>query len=160
MESFCQYHKLYRLLRSDEDPEEDGITAEEPDAEGTVHDHVSYGSKFCSQYISTSASWDAIMTFANYKLSYPKRIARINVDKLEDIGDLTFIDLTDEDNRDEFLHDARANNFARKFEEVLIIGEIPPSCIDNVYVIHEPESETDSDSDSGSDYDDYWTSFM
>ena len=83
MDDFCQYHKLYRLLRSDEDPQSDGITTEEPDANVTVHDHVSFGSKNWSQYISTSASWDAIMTFANYKHSYPKRIAKINVDELE-----------------------------------------------------------------------------
>ena len=157
MEDFCQYHKLYRLLRSDEDPKYDGITAEEPDANVTVHDHVSFGSKYCSQYISTSASWEAIMTFTNYKLSFPKRIAKINVDTLEEIGDVKFIDLTDEDNRIDLLDDARANNFARKFEEVLIIWEIPPCCIEKVYVFHEPESDTESDSDSDNDV---WTLFM
>ena len=48
MDHFCQYHKLYRLLRSDEDPIFDKITAKKkkkPDAYVTVHDHVSFGSK-------------------------------------------------------------------------------------------------------------------
>ena len=73
-----------------------------------------------------------------------------------------FLDLTEEDNRINFLDDARANNFARKFEEVLIIGEIPPSCIDKVYVFHEPGSDTESDfydnsTDTESESDDgYW----
>lgn len=154
MDDVCQYSKLYRLLRDDEDPKKEGITAEMPNAEVSVHDHVSFGSRQCSQFISTSATWDAIMTFADYKVSYPKRIARINIEKLEEIGGVSYIDLTDEDKRDKFLEDSRADKFARKFKEVLIIGTIPASCIDKIYLIPESESEIDSDSEAESDFED------
>ena len=148
----CPYNYLYRLLRPDEEPLEYGITAEDPDAEVSVHDHVSFGSSYCSQYISTSASWAAILEFASHKKYFPKRIAKINVCELEDTGDVEFIDLTDPENREDFLEDAKADNFSRKYEEVLVIGEIPPHCIDEVRWLHEPESDSESDSESDYDY--------
>ena len=152
----CQYSYLYRLLRDQENPRDIGITAEAPDAKVSVHDHVRFGSNFCSQYISTSATWHAILIFASKKKSYPQRIAKINVAALED-EEVSFIDLTDEENREDLLEDERANNFARKFQEVLIEGAIPPECIDNIFIKTGPmedfESEAESEADSDYDFD-------
>lgn len=131
-DDICFYANLYRLLREDEDPKRDGLMAQDPFAKASVHDHVSYGSTSRSQYISTSATWNAVATFAFHKKAFPKLIAKINVKKLQRIGGVSFVDLTKEENRTNYLLDSRASNFARKFEEVLIVGKIPPSCIDNI----------------------------
>ena len=135
MEATCQYRFLYRLLRPDENPQVNGIKAECPGANVSVHEHVSTGSNRKSQYISSCASPEAVETFAERSSTFPKRVAKINVDELEDIGEARFIDLTEWDNRLDLLEDDKAMNFARKFEEILIVGEIPTSCIVQIYRI-------------------------
>ena len=83
--------------------------------------------------------------------------------KLEDCGGVKFIDLTDERMRQLHLKDQRAKNLTRKYEEVLITGVIPASCIIDVNTLSEPDSDSDSynlycDSDESrdSDSDDDW----
>lgn len=145
----CQYPYLYRLLRGDEYPLELGITAKIPSATVSVYDHVYSGSSYDyvgSQYISTSASLAAITEFASHTTKcLPVRIAVINVEALMATGaDVSFLDLTIEVNRAKFLtppvlippvlippvlNPDKANNFANKFQEVLITGNIPKSCI-------------------------------
>lgn len=126
METTCQYTYLYRLLRSDENPQENGITAKLPTANVSVHDHVSGGSYAPSQFISTSATWGAVLMFSAKSQTLHKRVATINAEALTGTG---FYDLTNEPNRNYWLKDDWAKNCARKFNEVLIVGGIPPSCI-------------------------------
>ena len=154
-----KYDKLYRLLRSDENAQDEGIRAQEPNSSFTIHKHVDVGSKIGTQYISTSASWGAILAFAGLKHWYPKKIATIDVAKLEDCGGVTFIDLTDESMRQIHLNDQVNKNRARKYDEVLITGVIPASCIIDITTLYRPDSDSDLDSDDDS-YDnsdnDYW----
>lgn len=95
MDKFCRHNELFRLLRDDENPQKDGLTAQLPKEDVSVQDFVIYGSELYTQFISTSATWDAIVTFSNYKTSYPKRIARINLENLKHTDDVCYIDLTE-----------------------------------------------------------------
>ena len=153
-----KYSLLYRLLRSDENPKENGIRAQCQRASYSIHKHVSEGSSFGTQYISTSASMSAMLAFASNKKRFPKKIAEIDIRKLEKQANVEFIDLTDQRNRENFLKDQRAKNLARKYEEVLITGEIPASCITTVDTYWRSDFDSD-DSDeissgfSGSDDD-------
>ena len=150
-----RYDKLYRLLRPNENPTQEGIKAQEPNSNFTIHKHVSEGSSFGTQYISTSASWDSMVAFAGNKKACRKRIATIDVVKLEDCGGATFIDLTDASMRVRHLNDQRAKNLTRKYDEVLIKGVVPASCILDVQELYMPNSESDdSDWDSDDDSDD------
>lgn len=158
-----RHDKLYRLLRRNENAKDEGIRAQIPNANVTIHKHVSEGSSNGSQYISTSASWGSILAWARNKKAFPKHIATIDVAKLEDCGGVKFIDLTDERMRQLHLKDQRAKNLTRKYEEVLITGVIPASCIIDVNTLSEPDSDSDSynlycDSDESrdSDSDDDW----
>ena len=134
MEAACHYPYLYRLLRDDENPQINGITAFMPNAIMSVHEHVSGGSYTSSQYISTCATWEAVVEFASRSTTFPRRVATINAQALTSTG-VGFIDLTTEEKRWMLLNDDRARNFARKFQEVLIVGEIPPSCIVQISTI-------------------------
>ena len=135
MEATCQYSYLYRLLRSDEYPQVNGIAAQWPGGTVSVHDHVSGGSYAPSQFVSTCATWEAVVMFAAHSTTYPKQVAVINELALSNTGVAGFIDLTKQYNRLNLLHDDRAMNFARKFQEVLITGQIPASCIVQIYTI-------------------------
>ena len=75
---------------------------------------------------------------------------------------MEFIDLTDQRNRENFLKDQRAKNLARKYEEVLITGEIPASCITAVDTYWRSDFDSDDSdemssgfSDSDDDFDFY-----
>ena len=154
---------VYRLLNDLDDPS-DGLTAKDPFADEDVDFHVAFGSRsgFESQFISTTASYDAVYVFALKTYKKYVRIVKIDLKKLRDRSDVTVIDLTDEDIRDDHIESQRAENFARKSEEVLIVGYIPASCIERLYQgpkLFMPEIEPDyftsyEDSDSTSDDDD------
>ena len=131
----CQHSRLYRLLREDEQPKEEGIKAQSPNANKSVREHVNFGSNFTSQFISTSASMAAVRDFASCRFSKGKRIATINVDELTKLGDVYYIDLTDRANRDKYRLEGRAVTVARKYTEVLILGDIPPTCKEDITVI-------------------------
>ena len=125
---------LYRLLRPDEwDAQTKGIAPKRPDAKVSVLQHIAYGSNNSSKYISTSASWGGILEFARHSTVFPKKVAQINRALLTNVE---VIDLTDPHVR--IMHlggDDRANNFANKFEEVLIVGYIPPECVTAITVV-------------------------
>ena len=131
----CQYSRLYRLLREDERPKEEGIIAEKPNANESVHFHVDHGSNHSTQFISTSTSMDSARAFARWRSPRGKRIATINVDELTKLGDVYYVDLTIADNRSEYLNNRRAEGRARKYGEVVILGDIPPICIEDITVI-------------------------
>ena len=144
-------------MKNGEDAREEGINAALPDAEVSVHDHVRVGSSHRSQFISTSASLSAIHAFAEHKRSFPKRIATIDVDALKKLDEVYFIDLSDVVNRERHLRDETATNCARKYQEVLVLGDIPSSCVKDIEVLFsDSESDFNSDSNSNSDDDYYW----
>ena len=125
---------LYRLLRPDENWQL-GLSAKKLDSKTSVFVHVtkgSYGPQ--SKYISTCGSSDAVEDLKG-KSKKPGKIVKINEDKLRSSG-VEIIDLRCEKTRDLYI-DAGAtkesidkfNNFANKFEEVLLVGEVPKSCL-------------------------------
>ena len=77
----------------------------------------------------------AVRDFASCRFSKGKRIATINVDELTKLGDVYYIDLTDRANRDKYRLEGRAVTVARKYTEVLILGDIPPTCIEDITLI-------------------------
>ena len=95
------------------------------------------------------------MAFARNKKAFTKRIATIEVAKLEDYGGVKFIDLTNASMRQRHLEDQRAKNLTSKYNEVLITGVIPASCIIDMNELYMPVSDSDdSDLDSNDDSDD------
>ena len=125
---------LYRLLKPDEwNARTNGIVAQCPEANVSVLQHVAYGSHSNSQYISTSASWGGILEFARHSTVFPKKVAQINRARFINVE---VIDLTDPHVRGMHLGgDSRAYNFAKKFEEILIVGYIPPDYVTAINVI-------------------------
>lgn len=59
--------KLYRLLRDDENPLEDGISARRPLADDPPALHIRHGSRRSSQWISTSRELSAINKLIEFK---------------------------------------------------------------------------------------------
>jgi hypothetical protein len=131
----CQY--LYRVLRRNEDCSR-GITAKNPLAQVSVYQHVDKGSYHRSQFISTAASLEKAEIFGRKSKAYREglaiKIARIDTQLLTDR--MTFIDLSDCNVRDHYFPNRdRAYYFARKFDEVLVVGKIPAKCIDNIWTL-------------------------
>ena len=77
----------------------------------------------------------AVRAFARHRSPIGKRIATINVEELTKLGDVYYIDLTERDNRDKYGLEGHAVAVARKYTEVLILGDIPLTCIDDITVI-------------------------
>lgn len=130
----CKYEYLYRLLRKKENPE-DGLIAKDPDADFTVHKFVLDGISIASQFISTSSSKRAVKWFAKKSSNHSKQVAKINVKLLEESGKAVFLDLTLQDNRDQYLETDQAFDAVQNFREVLIIGKVPDDCIEDVFFI-------------------------
>ncbi|KAK3103267.1 hypothetical protein FSP39_017994 [Pinctada imbricata] len=149
---------LYRLLNETDDPDV-GITSKDPDADEEVEEHVGHGSAagYESQFISTTSNYDAVYDFAQLTYKTFIRVVKIDLEKLKMESEIEVIDLTDEDIRDEHIKFQRADRFAQKFDEVLLVGCIPPSCIKLIYAGEKklmPMTEPDTDSscsESGSD---------
>ena len=95
-ESAIRYEFLYRLLRPDEnDVQQTGISAKNPQSNVSVLEHVANGSYGdLSKFISTSASKSAIKEFASHSKTPYLRIAVIDCDKLQKSESATFMDLT------------------------------------------------------------------
>lgn len=119
---------LYRLLRPDEDPK-NGLTAKNPNSNVSVDDHVTKGSSgLPSKYISCCKSLKAVEEFAFKSVVYPKRIVRIELNKhWPSITNI--IDLTEKETRETKILNEKGRNFAKHFEEVLVVGKIPPECV-------------------------------
>ena len=128
---------LFRLLRPDESFN-DGLCAKDPYSTTSVFVHVtrgSYGPK--SKYISTCGSWEAV-DYLRSKSKNPGLIVKIHEEKLP--SSVEIIDLRCQENRDcyiEYDDDdddedsiSKFNNFANKFEEVLLVGHVPASCLE------------------------------
>lgn len=121
---------LYRLLRPEEEKNfmTDGLSAKDVNSTVSVNDHVTNGSRGPpSKYISCSKSEEAIMDFASKSITQPQTIVKIQIDP--DDPSIEIIDLTDRWTLDKHVYVESGRNFARKFDEVLIKGHIPPECI-------------------------------
>ena len=125
---------LYRLLRPEESCE-DGLRAKNPHSNTSVFVHVtrgSYGPQ--SKYISTCGSWEAV-NYLRSKSSNHEQIVKIHEDRLP--SKVKIIDLRCQENRDDYIeYDddedsiSKFNNFANKFEEVLLVGRVPARCLE------------------------------
>lgn len=106
----------------------DGLSAKDINSTVSVNDHVTNGSRGPpSKYISCSKSEEAIMDFASKSITQPQTIVKIQIDPND--PSIEIIDLTDRWTLDEHVYVESGRNFARKFDEVLIKGHIPPECI-------------------------------
>ena len=126
---------LYRLLRPEESCE-DGLRAKNPHSNTSVFVHVtrgSYGPQ--SKYISTCGSWEAVNSLRR-KSRNPGEIVKIHEDRLP--SNVKIIDLRLQEKRDDYIDDddddeesiRKFNNFANKFEEVLLVGRVPARCLE------------------------------
>ena len=117
---------LYRVLRPDE-KWEDGLRAKSPLSERTVYEHVISGSwGWQSKYISTCGSLHAVLSFILNSTNNSSIVKiwekNLPIDK---------IDLRTNENRKKYLikgnYDGnnKFNGFANKFEEVLLVGDVP-----------------------------------
>ena len=124
---------LYRLLRQDESIE-DGLWAKDPNSETSVFLHVTKGSYGKSKYISTCGSYEAV-AYLKSKSKQPGKIVKIDEDKLLS-NNVKIIDLRNQKTRDNHKDNSATaelintfNNFANKFQEVLLVGHVPKSCL-------------------------------
>lgn len=132
---------LYRVLRPEENPDK-GLKASDRFSDTSIEDHVAYGTKITSKYISTCASKTTAKRFAQLGLDHgdpsPKTIVKLDVAELEDIPTVKIIDLTKSSVRRKHLgSNERAHRFAMAWEEVLIKGKVPKYCIVKEYQIHD-----------------------
>jgi hypothetical protein len=116
---------LYRVIRNDETPAL-GLVAKDPSARYSPAAHVSSGSTLRTQFISTTKSLEVARKYA---LRDGLRIARIDPSKL---GRALITDLTNATIRSKLLRFPMTSNFAKKSEEVLIEGFIPPAAIEEI----------------------------
>ena len=127
---------VYRLLNDTENPSQ-GLRAKNPFANISVAQHVGYGSAagFASQYISTTSTYIAAHSFAQMCRSPVVRIVRIDLDAAQLVSNISVIDLTNPFVRQQHIDttDIRANNFSSRFQEILVVGFIPASCVQIVY---------------------------
>ena len=132
---------LYRLLRKSEDWQ-DGLKAKNPNSSLSVFEHVTKGSigEFKSRYISTCGSLNSVKRLKRKTKTRGAQIVQISEDNLPVVK----IDLRTSSNRENHyvLGDDsnksinRFNNFARVYEEVLLVGYVPKTHI-------KPLSESD-----------------
>nr|BAF03560.1 clam ADP-ribosylating protein CARP-1 [Meretrix lamarckii] len=158
---------LYRVLRDDEDPSK-GLSARNPGATtAKVSSHVN-GLKR-SPYISTTASKHAAQAF--YWLSVKKwakknkkeredpqktfKIVEIDKDTLiKENKSVEVIDLSDKSVRDEYLKgNKKLQNYAAKYEEVLVKGFIPANCVKEIHLAALTDTESSSEGYKENDYD-------
>ena len=124
---------LYRLLRQTESIE-DGLWAKDPNSKTSVFLHVTKGSYGQSKYISTCGSYDAV-AYLKRKSTQPGKIVKIDEDKLLS-NKVKIIDLRHQNTRDICIDNSTTaelintfNNFANTFQEVLLVGHVPKSCL-------------------------------
>jgi hypothetical protein len=133
---------LYRLLR----PGENwllGLWAKNRTSDVSVFIHVIKGSsrEYDSKYISTFGSLNAMLNFRSKSMTPGAQMVQIVEDNLPVIDK---IDLRTSGIRSEqYILDHpqypnalinKFNNYAKKFEEVLLVGHVPPSHIQPVEV--------------------------
>jgi hypothetical protein len=121
---------LYRLLRPDENCQ-DGLSATNPNVITSVFNHVINGSSmgWKSPYISTCGSLNSVFKFRSKTNDSRAQIVQISEDNLPVLK----TDLRTWSNRrkhyvpgvDTNASINRFNNFARVYEEMLLVGYVP-----------------------------------
>ena len=130
---------FYRVVRDEENLNED-IVSKDPDAKTTVAQHIASGSKYSSQYISTTLSLEVAIKWAFYDLEngiriereLPLRIIEFKLSKLSEEAKETMINLTDEGVRENFIKGATHQNWAKSSQEVLFLSPITNEAISEV----------------------------
>jgi len=124
---------LYRLLRSDENWQ-DGLSAKKTNSSTSVFEYVTNGSwGSLSKYISTCGSLNSVLSFRSKSRNPQGQIVQIWEENLK----IEKIDLRPATNRMQFYINCsysnksinKFNNFARVFEDVLLVGHVPASHI-------------------------------
>jgi len=112
--------RAYRVIRPDEDPSI-GLFAKNPSATYTPEGHVINGSRprFASQYISATKS---LAVAEHWAAQTGNRIVEIDLTRING----SVIDVSGECG---ILKGNSAKNFARKSQEILILGNVPPNAI-------------------------------
>ena len=137
---------VYRLLREDEDREK-GIVAKDPESTTSVVHHVLQFEKGKeesyqqSKYISTCKNLQAIIEVSSFKMPsrcYP--VVQIDLDSIPP-GYIQIIDLCDPLVRESYAkkitddsYKEKFENFVKEFQEILLIGHVPNTCIHIVSV--------------------------
>ena len=125
----------FRLLNEKEDPSKE-LKAKNPRAEVDVATHVGSGSSpgKKSQFISASTTYHAIRYFTERSYRDHVTVVKIDLRKLRETADVKIIDLNDISTRMQYLESgSKAWNFANRFHEILIVGFVPPECIQVVF---------------------------
>ncbi|XP_061173723.1 uncharacterized protein LOC133182890 [Saccostrea echinata] len=132
---------LLRLLERDEDPSQ-GLRPKDPNSRISIEDHVTYGSYLQSRYISCCKTINGIKRLRKKSRTFPQRVVKIEIDS-EDPTINEIIDLTKPEILEQYIKkdNKEGRCYARMYEEVLIDGSVPPSC-----VIEITESLNDADS--------------
>ena len=115
---------VYRVLRPDENPAI-GLFPKNPLAEYTVEAHVRNGTRYATQYISTTTDIEVARKWA---AKHGARIVAIDLDVVKQSG-AEIIRLTTNRLREKWLNSPVARNFARASKEVVIKGTIPKDAI-------------------------------
>lgn len=111
---------VYRVIRADENPEEEGIRARNPNATYTATAHVAPGRNTLeTQFIPTTTDY---YVARDYAILTGNRIAHIDVREVLNAG-LLFLDVRNGGSLTGF----RAINYARASREVLFYGGVIPS---------------------------------
>ena len=144
---------VYRVLKPDEDPSK-RLKARDPSATSVKPSSHVHGKRM-SPYISTCATLAAAKMFASLakkKGFQTGPLVRINIKKLKQLPDVEIIVL----NKSHFSEkDAIGRNYASKYREVLIRGEIPAKCIDVIDDYEESEEYDIEDYSSGDQQPDF-----
>lgn len=123
---------LYRVLRPDENPAE-GLKPKSSYSLTSLAEHVAFGSRISSKYISTSSDKQTALRFARMGMQRRggrKRIVTLDVEKLKNVPGIEIIDLTNPLYL--LIHcgsNSRAIRYANDWKEVLLVGTIPTECI-------------------------------
>lgn len=132
---------VYRVLRFDESYT-DGIFPKDIHSEQSIEQHVLHGSKswFKSRFISCCKTITAVKKIASFTNIYidKRDVVQINISKLNP-KEVTVIDLTDNNTRDQHLQDSTALRYAQMYEEVILEPKIciPSECIEKRGEIHQ-----------------------
>lgn len=129
---------VYRVLRFDESYTE-GIYPKDINSKVGLEEHVLHGSFSTeSRFVSCCKTIDGVHEIAihtNYE-NFKRDVVEINISKLP--KEVTVIDLTDNNTRDQHLQHPTALLYAQMYEEVILEPKIciPSECIEKIGEIH------------------------
>lgn len=129
---------VYRVLRIGE-PYEEGIYPKDLNSKVRLEEHVLRGglpgrSSRKSRFVSCCKTIDGVYELAirTNKENYTRDVVKINKSKLP--KEVFVIDLTDNDTRNQHLHDSTALRYAQMYEEVILEPKIciPSECFEKI----------------------------